>query len=68
MKVGISACSNGHLSEWQNQIAELEEVLKGMSIETVLSPHIMRTLDEYSGTDKERAEDLMRFYADDDKH
>ena len=66
MKVGISACSNGHLPEWQNQIAELEEVLKGMSIETVLSPHIMRTLDEYSGTDKERAEDLMRFYTDDE--
>lgn len=66
MKVGISACSNGHLPEWQNQIAELEEVLKGMSIETVLSPHIMRTLDEYSGTDKERAEDLMRLYTDDE--
>ena len=67
MKVGISACSNGHLPEWQNQIAELEEVLKGMSIETVLSPHIMRTVDEYSGIDKERAEDLMRFYTDDAK-
>ncbi len=65
MKVGISACSNGHLPEWQDQITELEQVLNSMNIETVLSPHIMRTIDEYSGTDKERAEDLMKLYADD---
>ena len=37
-----------------------------MNIETVLSPHIMRTIDEYSGTDRERAEDLMNFYRDDE--
>ena len=24
MKIGISACSNGHLPEWQDQITELE--------------------------------------------
>ena len=65
MKIGISACSNGHLPEWQDQITELEQVLSNMNIETALSPHIMRTIDEYSGTDKERAEDLMKFYADD---
>ena len=65
MKVGISACSNGHLPEWQDQITELEQVLDNMNIETALSPHIMRTIDEYSGTDKERAEDLMKFYTDD---
>lgn len=65
MKIGISACSNGHLPEWQDQITELEQVLDNMNIETALSPHIMRTIDEYSGTDKERAEDLMKFYTDD---
>ena len=65
MKVGISACSNGHLPKWQDQITELEQVFNNMNIETVLSPHIMRTIDEYSGTDKERAEDLMKFYTDD---
>ena len=26
MKIGISACSNGHLPEWQDQITELEQV------------------------------------------
>ncbi len=55
MKVGISACSNGHLPEWQDQITELEQILNNMNIETALSPHIIRTIDEYSGTDKERA-------------
>ena len=65
MKIGISACSNGHLPEWQDQITELEQVFDNMNIETALSPHIMRTIDEYSGTDKERAEDLMKFYTDD---
>ena len=66
MKVGIAACSNGHLSKWQGQITELEKALHGMKLETVLSPHIIRTIDEYSGTDKERAEDLMKFYKDDE--
>ena len=65
MKIGISACSNGHLPEWQDQITELEQVLDNMNIETALSTHIMRTIDEYSGTDKERAEDFMKFYTDD---
>ncbi|MCR5747838.1 MAG: LD-carboxypeptidase [Lachnospiraceae bacterium] len=66
MKVGISACSNGHLPEWQEQISELEQVLIDMDIETVLSPHIIRTIDVYGGTDKERAENLMDFYTDED--
>ncbi|MCR4743918.1 MAG: LD-carboxypeptidase [Lachnospiraceae bacterium] len=66
MKVGISACSNGHLPEREEQIKLLENVLESMNIEAVLSPHIIKTVDEYSGTDKERAEDLMKFYTDDE--
>ena len=66
MKVGISACSNGHLHEWEGQIKELSDVLKSMNIEAVTAPHIMRTVDVFSGNDKERAEDLMRFYRDDE--
>ncbi len=66
IKVGISACSNGHLPEWQEQLPELEKVLSDMNIGTDFSPHIMRTVDVYSGTDKERAEDLMKFYTDDE--
>ena len=37
-----------------------------MNIEPVISPYIFRTIDEYSGTDKERAEDLMKFYEDEE--
>lgn len=66
MKVGISACSNGHKLEWQDQITELVDVLRGMDIEAELAPHIIRTFDDYSGTDQERAEDLMKFYRDDE--
>ena len=66
MKVGISSCSNGHMREWEDQVKELVEVLKGMDIEPVLAPHIFRTVDDFCGTDEERAQDLMRFYADDE--
>ena len=54
------------MPEWQDSIVELVDVLKTMDIEAVQAPHILRTIDEYSGTDKERAEDLMRFYKDDE--
>ena len=66
MKVGLSACSNGHLHEWENQITELQEVLKGMNIDAVCVPHIIRTIDDFSGTDEERAADLMSLYTDEE--
>ena len=66
MKVGLSACSSGHLAEWGEQITELVDVFKDMKIEAVPVPHIIRTVDEFSGTDMERAADLMRFYEDEE--
>ena len=66
MKVGISSCSNGHIRDWEDQVKELVTTLQEMNIEAVLAPHIYRTVDDYCGTDAERAEDLMRFYADDE--
>ena len=65
MRVGISACSNGQYPEWKYQIDELITMLESFSIEPVLAPHIMVTTDEFSGTDEERAADLMHFYEDD---
>lgn len=65
MKVGFSACSNGHSVEWAYQIDELEKVLGSIGVETVRAPHIMSKVDEFSGSDKERAADLMSFYKDD---
>ncbi len=65
MKVGIVACSNGQRKEWKEQNEQLVDVLNIMGIEAVLSPHIMSKTDEFSGTDKERAADLMKFWTDD---
>ena len=64
MKVGLSACSSGHMPEWQDSITELEETLNKMGVQAKRAPHILRTIDEYSGTDEERAQDLMDFYRD----
>ena len=65
MKVGISACSDGQLKEWEKQNEELETILYEQGIEATFAKHIYAKKDGYSGTDKERAEDLMRFYQDD---
>ena len=65
MKVGIVACSNGQRKEWKEQNEQLVDVLNIMGIEAVLSPHIMSKTDEFSGTDEERAADLMKFWTDD---
>ena len=66
MKVGLSACSNGHMPEWEDQIEELKEVLSSMNIDASVVPHIIRKADDFSGTDEERAADLMSFYMDDE--
>ena len=65
MKVGITACSDGQLKEWEKQNEELETILCEQGIEVVFAKHIYAKEDSFSGTDKERAEDLMRFYQDD---
>ncbi|ADL34656.1 LD-carboxypeptidase [Butyrivibrio proteoclasticus B316] len=64
MKVGLSACSDGHVKEWVYQIDELVQVMKNLGIEPVLALHISAKVDAFSGTDEERAADLMRLYAD----
>ena len=64
MKAGISVCSNGLMLEWKPQVEELIDSLKEIDVDCVLSSHIYANLDEFSGTDKERAEELMRLYSD----
>ena len=65
MKVGLSACSDGHIKEWEYQVDELVQTLYDFGIEPVLASHIKSKVDSFSGTDEERAADLMRLYADD---
>ena len=65
MKVGISACSNGLSRRWEKQNDELMSVLREFGAEPVPASHIYACRDEFSGTDEERAADLMDFYKDD---
>lgn len=65
MRIGISACSNGRSIEDKKQEEELIEVLRSFGAEAVLAPHIYARTDTFSGTDEERAADLMAFYRDD---
>ncbi len=64
-KVGLTACSDGQLREWEKQNRELKRILADMGIEAVEAEHIYAEKDAYSGTDKERADDLMKLYRDD---
>lgn len=65
MKAGISACSNGLNPEHENQIDELMNVLRELGEEPVAAAHIYAQTDDFSGTDGDRAADLMKFYKDD---
>ena len=65
MKVGIAACSNGHNKDREPQIKDIADVLSTFGIESVLAEHIVEKVEVFSGTDEERAADLMRFYRDD---
>lgn len=51
MKVGISACSDGQLKEWEKQNEELETILYEQGIEATFTKHIYAKKDGYSGTD-----------------
>jgi muramoyltetrapeptide carboxypeptidase LdcA involved in peptidoglycan recycling len=50
MKVGISACSDGKLKEWEKQNEELETILYEQGIEATFAKHIYAKKDGYSGT------------------
>ena len=65
MKVGLSACSDGQLREWEKQNIELKKHLREMGIEAMEAEHIYAKMDAFSGTEAERAADLMGFYKDD---
>ncbi len=64
MKAGISACSNGMSPDWEKRFDELMTVLGELGVEPVPASHIFARTGEFSGTDAERAADLMGFYRD----
>lgn len=65
-KVAIVCCSNGQKQAYAGKIEYLEQTLKAMGLQPVLSDCIYEKESVFSGTAKERAEALMRFYKDDE--
>lgn len=64
-KIGLVACSNALPQSDEKQIAQLMETLKSLSFTPVRSSCMTAENSAFSGTAKERAKALMRFYADD---
>lgn len=65
-KVGIVCCSNGQKKNYKEKIDYLEQTLKDIGLHPVFSDYIYEAEDIFSGTARERAEALMRFYRDDE--
>ena len=64
-KVAIVGCSNAQLKTAKPNIDKLVEVLKSIGLQSVCSDYIYEKYSVFSGTGKERAEALMKFYLDD---
>lgn len=65
-KIGIVCCSNGQKHTYKEKINQLENILETIGLHPVFSDCIYEKEDVFSGTAKERAEALMRFYKDDE--
>ena len=63
-QAGIVSCSNGQLPERKNEIDELFRMLSEAGICPVEAAHLYARDGVFSGTARERAEDLMAFYQD----
>lgn len=63
-KVGIVCCSNGQPMENKEKLSNLDRTLKEIGLHPVWGSHIFARGSVFSGTGKERAEGLMRFYRD----
>ncbi len=65
-KIGIVCCSNGQKHTYMEKLKCLENALEDIGLHPVFSDCIYEKEDIFSGTAKERAEALMRFYKDDE--
>lgn len=65
-KIGIVCCSNGQKGTYTEKIKYLENTLIAIGLHPVFSDHIYEKESIFSGTAQERANELMRFYKDDE--
>lgn len=64
-KVAIVGCSNAQLKTARPKIDKLVEVLESIGLQPICSDYIYEKYSVFSGTGKERADALMKFYLDD---
>ncbi len=62
--VGLVCCSNGQKTAYLAQNEALADVLRGMGLRPVFGRHIYAGQTVFSGTARERADDLMEMYRD----
>lgn len=65
-KIGLVCCSNGQRKECYSEFEYLEKVLLAIGLKPVFSDCIYSKESVFSGTAKERADSLMKFYRDDE--
>lgn len=65
-KIGIVCCSNGQKKTYGEKIKYLENTLMDIGLHPVFSDFIYETENVFSGTAKERAAALMKFYQDEE--
>lgn len=65
-KIGIVGCSNGQKKYYEEKLKQLEQTLINMELFPVFSDCIYEKEDIFSGTAKERAQALMKFYKDEE--
>jgi len=63
-KIGIVACSNGQPLSYKTKIEELLKVITEIGLTPVCSDFIFQKYSVFSGTPKERAKALLKFYPD----
>lgn len=65
-KIALVCCSNGQSTEQKSIIENLEKALLDIGLAPIFSKYIYQTNSVYSGTAKQRANELMQFYRSDD--
>lgn len=63
-KIGIVACSNGQPLSYKTKIEELLKVITEIGLTPVCSDFIFQKYSVFSGSPKERAKALLKFYND----